>query len=424
MRSDLRLTSGIKRVGAIAILSVCSGGCFSCLLDFGSAWKGGSSAGDKVVAATFDVVTMPVQLPFWIVVGLGYGLSDISRNLEVSSWESKRKEMHAKFLKDPVKMQQVAPEFSHRGASFGLVYMDEAIPLSENFLVEQVVRYYTFAHGGWLDKDEEEEIAALMHRRDWTSEGLRAIAPLVYFGRSCYPPPDYVALAYLSNPRTPRDIVENFARHPNFLYRNAKRYCPVMRDEIMTNILAHVEAGSSAAEGSSQVDASARDFGEFLKGWLGRSYGREADWRTGGGMWDPCAVGTPRVREEFVLGGVRAGIVELYGAKPEDWSDGSEFRGAVGAMTLEFANVAERDRFLRAAVPVCRFCGPECWEQLVFAPMDEEGSVYGICLEREKKSDGTSSRIFIIDLKTESEIRFWPPREYQSRHIWFADTKS
>jgi len=88
-------------------------------------WNGAPSTGQKVKAFAFDVVTMPVQLPFWLAVGVGAGLDKLGHSIEDSSWRSKRSELHGKFSKDPAKMQNVAPEFCSKGLSLGLVYADE-----------------------------------------------------------------------------------------------------------------------------------------------------------------------------------------------------------------------------------------------------------------------------------------------------------
>lgn len=88
-------------------------------------WNGAPSTGQKVKALAFDVVTMPVQLPFWLAVGVGAGLDKLGHSIEDSSWRSKRSELHGKFLKDPAKMQNVAPEVCSKGLSLGLVYADE-----------------------------------------------------------------------------------------------------------------------------------------------------------------------------------------------------------------------------------------------------------------------------------------------------------
>jgi len=107
-------------------------------------WNGAPSTGQKVRALAFDVVTMPVQIPFWIAVGIGTGLDKLSYGIEDNSWRSKRNGLHGKFLKDPAKMQNVAPEFCSKGLSLGLVYADEVIPLSEKFLVAQVMQYFAY----------------------------------------------------------------------------------------------------------------------------------------------------------------------------------------------------------------------------------------------------------------------------------------
>ena len=135
-----------------------------------------------------------------------------------------------------------------------------------------------------------------------------------------------------------------------------------------------------------------------------------------------CAVGTPVSPCNLTIGDTRAKIAELYGDKEFGvWDGASKFTGGIGAVVLEFEGVAMRDRFLKAVVPACRLCGPECWSQLVVAPMDGSGECYGICLEREGKGEGSPSRIFIINLDCPAQIRFWPPRQYGSEHVWFAD---
>lgn len=406
----------------VAMLAVGFCGCASVFVRMWT-WDGTPSTGQKVEAFAFDVVTMPVQLPFWIAVGVGSGLDKLNSSIEDRSWQSRRKELHGEFLKDPAKMQNAVPEFSPKGLPLGLVYADEAIPLSEKFLVSQVMQYFAYVrHMVLIGGDDE--MAALLHRKEWTEEGLRAIAPQLYLGRRHYPAPDYVTLAYLSNPKTPPDIVAAFAKHPSFMYRKAAGYCKTMRDEISTNIIAHMEKplpkDCKAIE--EEPDTPEYNFLVFLRHWTSEYFEQDATWRVGGGMWDLCAVGTPVKPCVLTICDVRAKIVELYGdRKSGDWDGKSKYIGGVGAVVLEFESVAMRDSFLRAVIPVCRICEPECWSQLVVAPMDGSGECYGICLERETKPEGSPSRIFIVNLDCPAQIRFWPPRQYGSQHVWFAD---
>ena len=422
-----RLDDSMKHssIGIIitALLPIGFGGCASVLVRFNT-WNGTPSVGQKVGAAAFDVVTMPVQLPFWITVGVGAGLEKLDRSIEDSSWQSKRKDLHAKSMKDPAKMQDVAPEFRFKGMSLGMVYADEAIPLSEKFLVTQVMQYFAYVRNmGHVGGDDE--LAALLHRKEWTDEGLRAIAPQFYLGRRHYPAPDYVTLAYLSNPKTPPDIVAAFSEHPSFKYRKADGYCKTMRDEISTNIIAHMEksvpTGSKTIE--EEPDTPEYQFLLFLRHWTWQYFEQEATWSVGGGMWDLCAVGTPVKPCNLMIGDTRAKIAELYGdRKFGGWDGASKYMGGIGAVVLEFESVAARDSFLKTVIPVCRLCGPECWSQLVVAPMDDSGECYGICLERERKPEDSPSRIFIINLECPAQIRFWPSRQYGSQHVWFADS--
>jgi len=320
-------------------------------------------------------------------------------------------------------MQNAAPEFSFRGLSLGLVYVDEAIPLTEKFLVSQVMQYFAYVRGmGPIGGDDE--LAALLHRKEWTEEGLRAVAPQFYLGRRHYPAPDYVTLAYLSNPKTPPDIVAAFAEHPSFKYRKEDGYCKTMQDEISTNIIAHMEKSllKDSKTNEEEPDTPEYQFRVFLRHWTSEYFEPDATWRGGGGMWDLCAVGTPVEPCNLTIGDTRANIAELYGDKEfGGWDGKSKYQGGIGAVVLEFESVAMRDRFLKAVIPACRLCEPGCWGQLVFAPMDGSGECYGICLERESKPEGSPSRIFVINLDCPSQIRFWPPRQYGSRHVWFAD---
>lgn len=123
-------------IGAFVVALLVAGlsGCASVFVRAWT-WNGPPSTERKVKALAFDVVTMPVQLPFWIAVGVGAGLDKLDRSIEDSSWQSKRNGLHRKFLKDSAKMQNVAPEFCSKGLPLGLVYADGAIPLSEKFLV-------------------------------------------------------------------------------------------------------------------------------------------------------------------------------------------------------------------------------------------------------------------------------------------------
>lgn len=411
-------------IGAFVVALLVAGlsGCASVFVRAWT-WNGPPSTEQKVKALAFDVVTMPVQLPFWIAVGVGAGLDKLDRSIEDSSWQFKRNGLHRKFLKDSAKMQNVAPEFCSKGLPLGLVYADGAIPLSEKFLVAQVMQYFAYVRPMWPIGGDD-ELAALLHRKEWTEEGLRAVAPQLYLGRRHYPAPDYVTLAYLSNPKTPPDIVAAFAEHPSFKYRKADGYCRTMRDEISTNIIAHMEKplpkGGEAIE--EETDTPEHNFLVFLRHWTSEYFEQDATWRVGGGMWDLCAVGTPVKPCNLTIGDTRANIVELYGDKEfGGWDGKSKYLGGIGAVVLEFESVAMRDSFLRAVIPVCRICEPECWSQLVVSPMDGSGECYGICLERESKPEGSPSRIFIINLECPAPIRFWPPRQYGSEHVWFAD---
>lgn len=408
---------------AVALLAAGLGGCASIFVRAWT-WNGSPSAGQKASALAFDVVTLPVQIPFWIAVGLGTGMDKLSHGIEDSSWQFKRNELHGKFLKDPAKMQDVVPEFCSKGMSLGLVYADEAIPLSEKFLVAQVMQYFTYVRRMGFTIGGDVELAALLHRKEWTEEGLRAIAPQFYLGRSHYPAPDYVTLAYLSNPKTPPDIVAAFAEHPSFKYRNVDHYCKTMRDEILTNIVAHMEKPLPKDSKTIEEEPESPEycFLVFLRHWTNEDFEPDAAWRVGGGMLDLCAVGTLVEPCSLVIGDTRAKIVELYGDKMSGgWEGKSKYVGGIGAVVLEFESVAMRDSLLKSVIPVCRFCEPGCWSQLVVAPTDGSGECYGICLERESKPEGSPSRIFVINLACPAQIRFWPPRQYGSKHVWFAD---
>ena len=399
-------------------------GCFSALSGLSGINNGGPSAGSKVGAAALDVVTLPVQLPLWLLVGIGAGIDNINHSVEDRSWEAKRNALHAQFVKDPVKMQNsISPEFQFKGLALGKVYADESIPLSEEFLVKNVMQYFSYVRCmGPIRGDDE--FAALLHRKEWTENGLRAIAPQIYLGRRHYPAPDYVTLAYLSNPKTPRDVIDVFAKHPSFKYRKYDGYCKTMLNEINTNIIAHLEKPLPhiVEVNEEEPDTPEYHFLLFLRNWTGQYFEGEADWRVGGGMWDLCAVGTPVEPCNLMICDAKAKIVELYGdRKSGGWDGTSRYIGGIGAVVLEFESVTLRDSFLKAIMPVCRLCGPECWSQLVFAPMDGSGECYGICLEREKESDESPSRIFVVNLQCPSPIRFWAPTKYHHQHLWFAD---
>ena len=322
-------------IGAFVVALLVAGlsGCASVFVRAWT-WNGPPSTEQKVKALAFDVVTMPVQLPFWIAVGVGAGLDKLDRSIEDSSWQSKRNGLHRKFLKDSAKMQNVAPEFCSKGLPLGLVYADGAIPLSEKFLVAQVMQYFAYVRPmGPIGGDEE--LAALLHRKEWTEEGLRAVAPQLYLGRRHYPAPDYVTLAYLSNPKTPPDIVAAFAEHPSFKYRKADGYCRTMRDEISTNIIAHME--KSLPKGRKTIeeepDAPEHNFLVFLRHWTSEYFEQDATWRVGGGMWDLCAVGSPVEPCNLTIGDTRANIVELYGDKEfGGWDGKSKYIGGIGAV--------------------------------------------------------------------------------------------
>lgn len=407
------------------VLAACGlGGCFSILAGLSGINNGGPSTGDKVAGAALDIVTMPVQLPFWILVGIGAGLEKLDRSVEDCAWQSKRQAIHSLFAKDPAAIHSTAPEFTSKGPAMGLVYQDEAIPLSEEFLVASVMQYYSYVRR-MSPIPGDEEMAALMHRKEWTPDGLRAVAAQIYLGRRHYPAPDYVTLAYLSNPKTPPDVIDAFVKHPSFKYRTVEHYVKAMRDEIATNIVARMAKPAPPMESEEYEDDSPEaHIAGFLRNNLAHIYEGKATWRVGGGMWDLCAVGTPAVEWKLrIVDDAVASVVELYSDRPDrEWNGAASYNGLVGAIVIEFDTIAERDKFLKAVIPACRYCGPDCWEQLAFAPMDGSGDIYGICLERERKPEGTPSRIFMIRLDCPSAIRFWPPREYGSSHIWFADS--
>ena len=132
--------------------------------------------------------------------------------------------------------------------------------------------------------------------------------------------PDYVTLAYLSNPKTPPDIIDAFAKHPSFKYRKVDYYCTTMRNEISTNIIAHVEAPLPGGVNEEEPDTPEYRFLLFLRNWTGQWFEGEADWRVGGGMWNLCAVGTPVKSCNLMICDEKAKIVELYGDKKfGDW---------------------------------------------------------------------------------------------------------
>ena len=401
-------------------------GCFSALSGLSGINNGGPSTGSKVGAAALDVVTLPVQLPLWLLVGIGAGIDNINHSVKDRSWESERNDLHAQFVKDPVKMQNsVFPAFQFKGLVLGKVYADESIPLSEEFLVKNVMQYYAYVRGmGPIRGDDE--FAALLHRKEWTENGLRAIAPQIYLGRRHYPAPDYVTLAYLSNPKTPRDVIDVFARHPSFKYRKVDDYCKTMVNEINTNIIAHLEKPlpDRAESKKEELDTPEKRFLAFLRSWMGKSFEGEASWRVGGGIWNVCAVGTLAKPRNLTICDAKAKIVELSGDKRSgDWDGKSRYTGAIGAVVLEFDGVAMRNSFLKAIMPVCRLCGPECWSQLVFAPMDGSSECYGICIERETKPDEPTSRVFIVNLDNTYPIYFSVPVKYHRQHLDFAERR-
>ena len=417
----------IVSAGMSILLGLASvSGCFSALSDLSGINNGGPSAGTKVGAAALDIVTLPVQLPLWLLAGIGAGIDNINRSVEDRSWEAKRNALHAQFVKDPVKMQDsISPEFRFKGLALGKVYADESIPLSEEFIVKNVMQYFSYVRCmGPIRGDDE--FAALLHRKEWTENGLRAIAPQIYLGRRHYPAPDYVTLAYLSNPKTPRDVIDVFARHPSFKYRKVDDYCKTMVNEINTNIIAHLEKPLPDRAGSNkeEPDIPEKRFLAFLRNWMGKPFEGEASWRVGGGIWDVCAVGTLDKPRNLTICDAKAKIVELYGDRRSgDWDGGSRYAGAIGAVVLEFESVAIRDNFLKAIMPVCRLCGPECWSQLVFAPMDESGECYGICIEREMKPDEPASRVCIVNLDNTYPIYFSVPVKYHHQHLDFAERR-
>lgn len=323
---------------------------------------------------------------------------------------------------NPEKMQSV----SYWGPSLGLVYADEAIPLSERFLVTQVMRYYM---GRDYDIGGDDEMSALMMRREWTPDSLRAIAPQIYLGHRHSPPPCHVTLAYLANSNTPRDIVEAFAAHPGFYYRETDWYVEMMRDEIETNILSRLDGHPPPRSPASDAgpDDPESQFMAFLATWNGTQAVRDATWRAYGGT-PPRHVATGILEKPCVLriGDVDARIVECHGDRESTrWDGKSEYNGGIGAVALEFRDVEERDRFLMAVIPACRYCDQECWRYLALAPMDDSGKAYRILLESKGKPKGSPARVYAVDcailsLSPWEDFNRWgyvpvPKREKDSR---------
>jgi len=72
----------LSRIGIVVVTMLAVGFC-GCASVFVRAWtwNGPPSTEKKVKALAFDVVTMPVQLPFWIAVGVGAGLDKLGRSI-------------------------------------------------------------------------------------------------------------------------------------------------------------------------------------------------------------------------------------------------------------------------------------------------------------------------------------------------------
>ena len=406
---------GWKRFIALCVLPVV--GCFTVVSEFAGGWDGEPSTGQKVEAAVLDVVTIPVQLPFWLAVGIGTGCDSLVRGVEERSWQSKRERAHAEFRANPVMMQNASPQFSWRGTTLGEVYADESIPLSETFLVAQIMQYFAFERHIGAGQQGATDLAALMSRNDWTPEALRAVAPQFYLGRRHFSTPDPVLLAYIANPKTPQDVVDAFLAHPNFKLRDRESYCDGIRKAIL-------ETGRVKSDTEKPIDWDAIDepFSQFLSSWLWHPFEGKAQWRIGGGMWDVCAVGVPEHPITPTINDISFKIAELYGDREfPKWDGDAPFNGVVSAMVIEFETPFQRNKFLKSVIPACRFCGEESWNQLLFSPSYAPNELYAICLEREQKSADAPSRIFIMNLSCDAQIRFWPPREYGSAHVWFAD---
>jgi len=124
----------------LGLLFVRGFGCFSRLSNLSGTNNCGLSTGTKIAVIALDVVTMPLQLPLWLIVGIGVGINNLNHFIENRSWEAERNALYAQFVKDSVKMQDaISPKFQFKGLLLGKVYADESIPLSEEFLVKNIM---------------------------------------------------------------------------------------------------------------------------------------------------------------------------------------------------------------------------------------------------------------------------------------------
>ena len=375
----------MKNAGMVIVLMamLLLSGCFSMFTCYCGGWNGGPSTGSRIVAGTLDVATAPVQLVVFGPFLLGEGISSLVQSAEERNWRKDREKALETAKASPFGQWMQRPDaggFSWRGSRYGLVYADESIPLSERFMVSHVLQCLAvdriYAFGG------ENDLVALLSRGDWTSDALRSLAPQIRMNRN-----REVREAYLSNPKTPPDVVAAF------------------RDR------------------AASVRMVRPDTADCLERWFGSPCAAQAKWSIGGGMWDLCAVGTLDAPADVSCGAARGHVVQVYGYRRNDpageWKGDEPFGGAVGAVVIEFENVGQRDEFLQALVPTCRYSDNAFWTQLAYESAD--GSLRGVCLEREQKPLNAPVRIFVIDLGLDEQVRFWPPREYGEHHIWAAD---
>lgn len=406
----------IKRIfvafGLVSLLLAASG-CFSVLSRIG----GSPSTSGAIVAGTLDVVTAPIQLPFWIVLAADQGIGCANRAMSEAAFARDRKKALNEVRANPALLETSPIEYRCEGTRYGLAYADPTVTFSERALVTHALQYQSRSRSYCISPSNTADMVALMRRSEWTPAALEALAPQIYQSS-----PNAVYAAYLNHPQLPRRVYDAFMRQPNFRFRED----PVHRKWALKDLPPHPFAG---VEGVG-VDADTNAVSVVLRAF-GDVGDRSAVWRIGG-MWNSCAIGALKAPEAFDGPDYRGRVVEIYteapnskGTIPAERRIDPDARptGRTGAIVCEFDTTHDCLAFLRALVPLCRYVDPMYWDQLFCRPSLDEDGCFAICTEKRKMASDESCRILIVDLTEPSSYRFWPPNEYHSEHVWYCDTQ-
>jgi len=371
----------------------------------------------RMVAATMDVVTMPVQAPFFAICGLGLGLEALDKKLQALEHASEREEALQEARSQPKLLESAQARYSCEGTRLGATYHDLSIPFSEKALVTQALQYQGRTRGYLVSPSNEADMVALMRRPEWTPRALEAMATQFYlsFDRG------KVYNAYLEHPNLPSHVRESLSRQPTFREwrgwngANLKKREGESRPGGTTN---GVEGGESPAA-------------KLVRTSFGNSSDYAVTWRIGGD-WSVCAIGALKHPVAFTGAGYQGRVTEIYVDAPNvKIPDPSKrviaadatYHARVGAIVCAFDTPAQCQAFLRDLVPECRFSDPAFWDQLAYRPSLDCGRCYAICTERRKVPEDSPCQIFILDLSMPSQYRFWPPEQtYHHAHVWWCDT--